>query len=143
MIERVPSDHPSVTTVGARVARRGGTRRSCLRLPAELALDGSPISVVIDGQVYDANVVEDATGYLLQGAYDNRRLARTPGEGENRLVAWLETVGRSPGSSVEVDEVEPGFFYGVRVPGTRVVYDVPERPSSSLSAIAERLEERE
>lgn len=140
--ERVPSDHPSVTTVGASVARSGGTTRPCLRLPAEFGLEaGDIVRLVLDGTQYHATVGEDSQGLLIRGAYDNRRLARNPGEGENRLVEWSDASGRGVGSSVEVDEVDPGFFYGVRVPGKRTVYSVPKQPKDSLASIAERLDD--
>lgn len=142
MAERVPSDHPSVSTVRAKIARSGGTTRPCLRLPADLSLSGGDIiRLSLDGVTFHAPVVEDAEGFLVRGAYDNKRLARTPGEGENRLVEWAESSGRGPGSAVEVDEVDPGFFYGVRVPGKRTVYDVPAKPNDSLASIAESLED--
>jgi hypothetical protein len=38
--------------------------------------------------------------------------------------------------------VTPGYLYGVRVPGDRAVYRVTREPDDSLSAIAERLEDR-
>jgi hypothetical protein len=139
--DRVASDGDGVTTHRARVARSGGTRRPCLRLPAAVDLgEGDVIRLVLDGDQYHARVVADADGPLLRGAYDNRRLARTAGEGENRLVAWLRDIDRDPGASVEFDEVTPGYLYGVRVPGKRTVYDVTRKPDSSLSAIAEDLE---
>ncbi|SEO94737.1 hypothetical protein SAMN04487948_108142 [Halogranum amylolyticum] len=142
MAERVPSDHPSVSTVRAKIVRSGGTTRPCLRLPSELSLSGGDVvRLSLGGETYHAPVVEDAEGLLVRGAYDNKRLARNPGESENRLVEWCGTTGRDPGSSVEVDEVEPEFFYGVRVPGKRVVYDVPQKPNDSLASIAEKLED--
>lgn len=141
MSDRVASDGDGVTTYRARVARSGGTRRPCLRLPEAVDLEGTDvIRLVLDGTEYHAPVRTDADGRLLRGAYDNRRLARTDGEGENRLVAWLRDIDREPGQSVEFDEVTPGYLYGVRVPGKRTVYSVTRQPDSSLSAIAEDLE---
>jgi hypothetical protein len=142
MSNRVASDHDAVTTFRARLARSGGTRRPCLRVPDDAALTaGDLIRLVLDGSEYHARVDEDAKGFVIRGAYDNRRLAREPGEGENRLAAWVDTVGRGPGESVEFDEVDPGYFYGVRAPGKRAIYDVPRRPNDSLASIAENLEE--
>jgi hypothetical protein len=139
--DRVASDGDGVTTYRARVARNGGTRRPCLRLPEVVDLDENDvIRLVLDGTECHAPVRTDADGRLLRGAYDNRRLARTDGEGENRLVAWLRGVDRDPGESVEFDEVTPGYLYAVRVPGNRAIYEVTRRPDSSLSAIAEDLE---
>ena len=138
MPERVPSDHASVTTYRGQIERSGGTRRPCLRLPDDVGLhDGDLIRIALGGTQYHARVDADASGLLVRGVYDYRRLARTPGEGTNRLVEWVEETGRSPDSAVELDEVEVGFLYGVRVPGSRVVYEATESPTSSLADIAE------
>jgi hypothetical protein len=140
--ERVPSDHPSVTTHRAGLERSGGTRRSCLRLPAETADDvaaGDVVRLVLDGEECHAPVTSDTTGLVVRGAYDNRRMARER-EGTNRLVEWAGQVDRGPGDAVELDAVVPGTLYGLRVPGSRVVYEATEPPSDSLSAIAESLD---
>ena len=139
MSERVPSDHDSVTSHRASIARSGGTRRPCLRLADEAAVeDGDLIRLSLGGDLYHARVDADSSGRLLRGAYDNKRLARTPGEGANRLVEWCEETGRGPGSAVELDELDAGYCYGLREPGKRVVYAVPDRPNESLSNIAEK-----
>jgi hypothetical protein len=139
--DRVASDGPAVTTHRGRLARSGGTRRPCLRLPDAVALDhDTVVRLVLDGNEYHARVESDAEGTLLRGAFDNRRLARTDGEGENRLVEWVRSVDRDVGESVAVDEVTPGYLYGVRVPGRRTVYAVTRQPDSSLSSIAEGLD---
>lgn len=141
MADSVPSDHSSVTTVRASIARSGGTRRPCLRLPDGLDVDGGDVvRLVLAGRERHARVVTDDRGPLLRGAFDNRRLARNPGEGDNRLVEWCGDVDRAPGDAVELDEVVPGDLYGLRVPGERVVYDVSEGPSDSLAAIAEQID---
>jgi hypothetical protein len=137
--ERVPSDHPSVTTFRASIARSGGTRRPCLRLPDEAAVEaGDLLRLSLDGTLAHARVDEDASGRLVRGAFDNKRLARNPGEGENRLVEWCDEADRGPGSAVELDELDAGFCYGLRAPGERVVYSVPKRPNQSLTDIAEK-----
>ncbi|WP_049985268.1 DUF7112 family protein [Halobellus rufus] len=142
MSERIPSDHGSVRSLRASLARSGGTRRPCLRLPDEVDVEGGdPVRLLLDGVTTHARVVSDANGLLLRGSYDNQRLAREPGEGENRLVEWCETHDRGPGDAVELDELDPGFCYGLREPGERVVYDVPRRPNQSLSDIASKLGE--
>lgn len=141
MTERVASDAPSVTTHRATLARSGGTRRPCLRLPPAVDVGaGDAVRLVLDRREYHARVDEDRDGLLIRGAYDNRRLARTPGEGENRLVEWAADVGREPGSSVDLDEVDPGYLYGVRVPGERTVYEVTAKPNESLADIARDLD---
>ena len=143
MSDRVASDGDAVTTYRARLARSGGTRRPCLRLPDDVAVDaGDLIRLVLDGTEYHARVEGDAEGALIRGAYDNRRLARADGEGSNRLVEWVRGTDRETGQSVDLDEVTPGYLYGVRVPGRRAVYTVTRQPDSSLSSIAEGLEDR-
>ena len=140
MPERVPSDHPSVTTYRAHLQRSGGTRRPCLRLPAQVEIaDGDFVRLVLDGTEYHAAVTSDTKGLVLRSAHNNRRMARER-DGENRLVEWADAVGRDPGDAVELDEVEPGTLYGLREPGARAVYTATETPRDSLSAIAERLE---
>jgi hypothetical protein len=140
--ERVPSDHSSVTTLRAHLARSGGTRRPCLRLPDTAALEaGDVIRLLLDGITTHARVDTDATGALIRGAYDNERLVRSPREGDNRLVEWCDTHDREPDDAVELDELDPGFCYGLRDPGDRTVYDVPARPDKSLRDIATSLQE--
>lgn len=138
----LPSDHDAVATHRARVARIGGTRRPCLRLPDGVAVeDGDLVRLTIEGTDYHARVVADREGRLLRGAYDNRRLARTGGDdgrADNRLVAWLDAAGRDPGTSVALDELDPGTHYGLREPGVRVVYEAVDPPDPSLASIAER-----
>jgi hypothetical protein len=75
---------------------------------------------------------------VIRGAYDNKRLARTPGEGENRLVEWCHDHDRGPGDAVELDELDDGYQFGLRVPGVRTVYRITQRPNDSLSSIAEK-----
>lgn len=142
MPERIPHDHPSVQTYRAYLARSGGTRRPCLRVPDDADLDaGDVIRLVLDGTQYHAEVGEDAQGLLVRGAFDNRRLARAPGEGENRLLEWADDHDREPGDAVDFDEVEPEFLYGLRAPGERAVYEATERPNQSLADIARSLDD--
>ena len=144
MPDSVPSDHDSVTSRRAKMVRSGGTRRPCLRLPDDVDVEaGDLIRLVLDGATRHARVESDATGRLVRGAFDNRRLARSGSEGPNRLVEWAQRHDRGPGSAVELDEVEAGFLYGLRVPGERAVYEATEKPDDSLSSIAERLADRD
>ncbi|GAB7014206.1 DUF7112 family protein [Halolamina salina] len=140
MPDRIPSDHASVRTERAEVARSGGTRRPCLRLPADLDLEpGAFVRVVIDGEERHAEVREDRSGFLLRGAYDLKSEARDPGRAENRLVEWLQEQGREPGDPVEVDEIQPGERYGLRLPGERTFYRDTSGPGGSLQDIASDL----
>jgi len=142
MPERLPSDHDAVTTHRARLVRSGGTRRPALRPLEPVAALGSGdlVRLVLDGTTHHARATADGEGVSFRGAYDNRRLARASGEGENRLVEWASAVGREPGDAVDFDEVVPGELYGVREPGERVVYEAARGPAESLSSIAERLD---
>lgn len=141
MADRIPSDHASVHTARAEVARSGGTRRPCLRLPAELALGaGEFVRVVIDGKECHAKIERDSTGLLLRGAYDLKSEARDPGRAENRLVEWLRGADREPGDPVEIDEIEAGERYGVRLPGERTFYRDTSGPGGSLQDIASDLD---
>lgn len=126
-----------------------------MRLPDDDALDGRVesgrcdafgvaagdlVRVVIDGAERHARVAADATGRLFRGAFDDRRRARDPGAGANRLVEWLDATGLAPGASVVLDVVVPGELYGLRAPGERVVYDATRGPRSSLADIARDLD---
>lgn len=148
MSEKVPSDHPTISTVDATLARSGATARPRIDLPPEAA-DQFPadeiVRVVLDGQEYRARIERafEGDGLQIRGAYDSPRLARNPGEGENRLVEWYDESGLSFGRTVLVDVVTEGFKYGLRAPGSRAVYDATEAPDESLAAIAEQVEDSE
>ena len=153
---RVPSDGEDVPSIRVSLARSGGTRRPCVRLPDDDALDGrvesgtcdalgasagDAIRVAIDGTEYHARVAADSKGRIVRGAYDNRRLAREAGEGTNRLVEWLDANDRGPGDGLVLDVVVPGELYGFRLPGERTVYDATRGPRSSLADIARDVDE--
>lgn len=76
----------------------------------------------------------------ISGAYENRRRARTL-DGTNHLRQWFDSNGLAPGSTVLLDVVTAGYAYGLREPGTRVVYEARDPPDSSLTDIAESLGE--
>jgi len=152
---RVPSDDEGVASIRVSLARSGGTRRPCVRIPNDNELDGRVesgsceslaidagdiVRVAIDREEYYAPVRSDSEGRLVRGAFDNRRLAREPGEGANRLAEWLDEHGRDPGGVVVLDIVVPGEQYGLRIPGERTVYDATRGPRSSLSDIARDLD---
>lgn len=141
MADRLPSDHASVRTERAAVARSGGTRRPCLRLPDSLNLDSEDlIRLVLDGDEYHARVQADSSGLLLRGAYDLRSEAKDPGRAENRLVEWLQTNDCEPDDALDLDVLESGERYGLRLPGERVVYKDMSSPGSSLQDIATDLD---
>ena len=144
MSNRLPSDSDSVETARAELIRLGSARRQGIRVPDaatdELAA-GDLVRVVFDDAEYHARIAEDTQGLVIRGAYDNRRLARSTGEGENRLTEWLRELGRESGNSVEFDIVVSAEQYGLREPGKRAIYTVKQGPRSSLSSIAESLDE--
>lgn len=140
MSNRVASDAAAVTSFRAHLARSGGTRLPCLRVPEETDVDeGDGIRLLLDGEPRHSRVEGDTEGPLIHGAYDNRRLVRNPGDGENRLVEWCREHDREADDAVEFDEVDPGYLYGLRMPGNRVVYEVTRRPNESLQDIADSL----
>ncbi|WP_336360664.1 DUF7112 family protein [Haladaptatus sp. ZSTT2] len=146
MADKISSDNPSVTEVRARLTRRGRTDRPSISIP-EAYHDAFPVGevvrLVLDGTQYHARIESPlgSDGPEFHGAFDNARLARAAGEGENHLDAWVKSSGRSFDSSVLVDIVEEGFLYGIRKPGERAVYTAVEAPNSSLTDIARSLDE--
>lgn len=144
MADRIPSDHPSVETIRATLARSGGTSRPAVELPEHDAVPaGDVVRLVLDGEAYHARIDRRTAGdgFVVRGAYDAPRFARDPGSAENRLVEWFERSERSFGGSVLLDVVEPAFKFGLREPGERTFYDATEAPDDGLAAIAERLED--
>lgn len=135
----------TVETVTGTVARAGGTRRHELRLPADTADDfpaGEVVRIVLDGDEYHVQLRHHDDGTpVIRGAYDTPSLARDPGSATNHLAEWLDDGPVEAGRSVHVDVVEPGFKYGVRVPGESATYAATQPPDSSLSAIADSLDE--
>ena len=144
MPTRLPSDSETVDTARAELVRLGSARRQGIRLPAAAtdALEaGDVIRLVFDDSEYHAAVAEDGRGLVIYGAYDNKRLARSASEGDNRLAEWLRDLGRESGNSVAFDTVVDGQQYGLRAPGERTVYTVSRGPRDSLAEIAENLDE--
>lgn len=141
MSERVPSDHDAVSTHRVPLEAVGRTGRPRVVLPADLGVSGGDIVVVaLDGDDHYAPVSSTIDGdSVITHAADNRRLARERG-GENRLAEWVEAADVSLGGSVHLDVVTAGHQYGLRTPGRRVVYTASDPPSSSLSDIAEGLD---
>ncbi|QDX39605.1 hypothetical protein [Salarchaeum sp. JOR-1] len=143
MPDRIASDNPAVETATATIGRYGGTTRPQIELPegvAERVPVGEVVRLAVDGTEYRARIEESGGAPVIRGAYETPRLARTPGEGENHLVAWLDQTDLDIGRSVYVDIVEAGYAYGLREPGTTAYYDATEKPSDSLAAIARDLD---
>lgn len=148
MTDRVPSDHPSIETHRVPLARRGRLDRP--RIDCSAAADSVPVGetvrLVLNGDTYHARVEAafDDTPEI-RGAYDNVRIAREPDAGADtdRLAEWRAAKDVEFGRSVLLDIVEPGFCYGLRVPGERAVYAAVEPPEDGLASIARRLEGRD
>ena len=142
MADRVPSDHDAVETHRTAVERVGRTPWPRIPLPEAVeAAAGDVVRVSLEGETCHAQVqVPLGGGRDIRGAFANARLARTEGEGENRLHAWLDTVGLSAGEPVLLDAVTPGHEYGLRRPGHRVVYAATDPPPTGLADIARDLD---
>jgi len=140
--DRVPSDNDSVGTHRVAVEAIGRTKRPRVLLPETLDVsDGDVVSLALDGDTADALVETSIDGDLvITHVADNRRLARER-EGENRLAEWLDDATVSLGGSAHLDVITAGHEYGLRTPGTRVVYTATDGPDSTLSDIASDLEE--
>ncbi|KAB7516124.1 hypothetical protein DM867_03010 [Halosegnis rubeus] len=142
MADSVPSD--AVNSVRATLVRAGRTDRPKVTVP-DKETDRFPefdvVRVGTGDSTYFARVdlaIDDTME--IRGLYDNARLAKE-GEGENYLPAWADDNGLDFERTVHLDIVDEGFFYGLRAPGERVVYRVPDRPDDGLSDIAEGIEE--
>lgn len=140
-MSRLPSDHDSVETYRAVVVRRGGTRQPAVLLPDNCEdTCGLVVRLYLGGDVYHARSTNTSRGVLLRGAYDNRRLARTPAEGQNRLVSWLNDHALEFDDPLDLDVIDDTEQLGLRLPGDRVVYDAPSGPTDSLADIARNLD---
>jgi hypothetical protein len=140
--DAIPSDHPAVDSYRVELDSVGSTGRPQLLLPAEVdCAEGEFVRLVVADQQTHAEVVSTLGGErAIRGGYANKRLART-GDGTDLLDSWLDDAGFEPGSTLVLDVLTEGYAYGLRIPGERVVYDPVEKPDSSLSDIAESLDE--
>lgn len=140
MAERVTSE--GVDTIDTVLERYGSTNRPQLRVSDPDAVPtGEVVRLVVDETEYRAQVEEDASGNaVLRGAFESPRLARTPGEGENHLRAWLNGLDLDYGRTIHLDVVTPDYKYGVRAPGERATYTATEAPDEGLASIARDLD---
>lgn len=146
MTERIPSDHDTVESHRVRLAAVGRTGRPEVELPADLDDDLAADDVVrlfVGGDEYHARVERALDGhFVVRGAYENARLARTEGAdgAVDGLAAWRDDRGLEPGDQLLLDEITPGFAYGLRTPGERVVYPDRQEPAGDLADIASDLD---
>ena len=141
MSDRVPSDNDSVQTHRVAIEAIGRTKRPRVLLPDTLGVsDGDVVSLALDGDTAYALVGTSIEGDLVvTHAGENRRLARER-DGENRLAEWLDGTTVSLGGSAHLDVITAGHEYGLRTPGTRVVYTATDGPEPTLSDIANDLD---
>lgn len=142
MPDSVSSD--AVDSVRAMLARAGRTDRPKVTLPDD-ARDRLPedgvVRLQLGGKTRHARIERALDDSLeLRGAYANARQARE-GDGENHLVAWAESKRLDFGRTVHLDVVDEGATYGLRAPGERAVYTVPDARDDSLADIARQAEE--
>jgi len=140
--DSIPSDHAAVDSYRVELESVGRTRRPQLPLPAAVDCEvGDVVDLTVFGDRLYAAVVSNLAGEsTVQGAFANRRLARAQ-EGENLLRAALDERGFGPGTTLVFDVVTEGHAYGLREPGSRVVYEAADPPNSSLADIARSLDE--
>lgn len=141
MADRIASDHPTIDSIRAEVVRHGGRRRR-LKVPASertVVPGDGVIEVIVDERTCFARCQEIRDQPAIVGLYDTMAAAKDEVTGSDWLVNWLDDNGHSIGSSVLLDVLQPGKRIGLRSPGDRAVYDVPQSPDNSLAEIARDL----
>ncbi|PSQ51463.1 hypothetical protein BRD20_11065 [Halobacteriales archaeon SW_8_65_20] len=142
MADSVPSD--AVSSVRATLARAGRTDRPKVTVPDEENDQFPEFEVVRIGtgdDTYFTRIELSLDDTIeIRGLYDNARRAKE-GDDENHLPGWADDNGLDFGRTVHLDILEEGFFYGLRAPGERIVYRVPDHPDDGLADIAESVEE--
>lgn len=145
MVDRVPSDHPSIRTVRTEVVRHGGRRRR-LELPpdaTEVLPEDGTIEVLVDDHRRFARCRRVDDRLAIVGVYETHSAASGDTEGTDGLRDWLDASERPIGSSVLLDIIEEGTRVGLRVPGQRVVYKSPQTRDDSLADIARKFSQNE
>ncbi len=145
MVDRVPSDHPTVRTIRTEVVRHGGRRRR-LELPpdaTEVLPEDGTIEVRVDDHRRFARCRRVDDRSAIVGLYETHSGANGDTEGTDGLRDWLDASERPVGSSVLLDIVADGTRIGLRVPGQRVVYESPQTRDDSLADIARKFTENE
>lgn len=142
MTERVSSDHDTVESHRVHLSTVGRTSRFQLPLPDELSCEtGDVVSLSLAGDQAYAEVETTLDGDpAVRGAFADRNLARSR-NGEDEFDGWLQGTDATAGDPLVLDVLTPGYAYGLRFPGDRVVYVAPEKPDSSLQSIAQDLDE--
>jgi hypothetical protein len=141
--DRIPSDPETVDSHRVRLATVGRTGRPRVPLPEDLdcAVD-DVVSLSLEGDRGRAQVTTDLSGEpVIDGVYTNARLARAADEGDNALISWVAGRTLSADDPLLIDVLAPGYAYGLRRPGERVVYQAVDPPAASLAEIARELDE--
>jgi hypothetical protein len=139
--DRIPSDHPTVDSHRVRLATVGRTGRPRVPLPDGLDCD-DVVSLSLEGDRGHAHVTTDLSRKpVIDGVYANARLARDDDEGENALTSWVAGHDLSTDDPLLIDVLTPGYAYGLRRPGERVVYRTVDPPDTGLAEIARELDE--
>lgn len=146
MTDSVPSDHPSLSSHRVHLSSVGHTGRVQVVLPDDCeATAGDVVSLSLAGtNCYSLITTTLTDERVIRGAFANRRLAREgpdSHESENEFLSWVDESGLEAGDTVVFDVLTEGYAYGLRQPGERVVYHPPDAPNSSLTDIAQSLEE--
>ena len=140
MPERLPSDHDALPTHRATLETVGRTGRFRVPLPEAVDTDRDVVRLSLEGADAHARVETDLHGTPgIERAAPDAALARS-GDGPNLLGNWLTEHGLTAGDTLVVDVLAPGYQYGLRRPGERVVYRVREPPRDGLRDIADGLD---
>jgi hypothetical protein len=140
--DAVPSDHDTVESHRVSLSTVGSTARRQILLPDAVSSDpGDVVVLSLSGdRAYAAVKTTLDDDPVVRGAFATRPLAPR-GDGEDELARWLDRVGADAGDTLVLDVLVEGYAYGLREPGTRVVYAPPDPPDPSLADIAHNLGE--
>ncbi|MEF8813764.1 MAG: hypothetical protein V5A55_08095 [Halovenus sp.] len=141
MSDAIPSDHDAVESHRVTLSQVGSTHRLQVPLPAAASCEpGDVVSLSLSGdRVYAAVTTTLRGDRAVRDAFPTRHLARRDGEGEDELARWLDRVEADTSDTLVLDVLTEGYAYGLREPGTRVVYAPPDPPDQSLADIARSL----
>lgn len=133
----VQDTSPSAHGAGSAASSAPGAESAPPTVPV-----GEALRLVLEGTTHHVRFERYSDAVRATGVFETPDGAREPGAGTNRLAEWVDDRELSLGRTVHVDEISPGFAYGLRAPGADAVYDVPGEPDDSLASIAESLEDR-
>ncbi len=146
-MDRVPSEHDVIDSYAGEIVPHGPRRRLAVAVPSSVPLptgDVIRLRLPSDTTTYFARpeAFADTDRRRLSGAFHTPDAARTPGTADNCLRAWLANTDLGIGRTIYIDVIEPGFKYGLRGPGDRLLYTLPNQSNSGLNDIATRLQQQ-